>query len=197
MNNLKKIFLCLSASALLLSLIILIVEIRTNKALNDYSMLSNGVKVVDKAILGRRERTLANGLISAYHDELQDGILRAFRRNSIELVCTNRDEVLLVLKIHIPIGRGPIIDDKPFLRISDGSLRGGKVFIRNIEVFYSNYFDAVTSEPLSKPKTTSIIQALEKSNFTTISFYAMDGSRLFTNDAEVSEIKELIDNCQP
>jgi hypothetical protein len=197
MNYLKKIFFAISASTLLLSLIIFVVEIRTNKALNDYSMLPDEVKVVDKVILGRRPRTLSNGLISAYHDEFEDGILRAFCRNAIELVCTNKREVLLVLKIHIPIGRGPIIDDRPVLKIRDGSLRGGQVPIESIEVFSGNYFDTVVSNPLSKTETTEIIKALVKSNFSTISFYAMDGSNLFTNEAKVSKVKQLINNCQP
>ncbi|MGL5079537.1 MAG: hypothetical protein ACRDBG_27375, partial [Waterburya sp.] len=125
----------------------------------------------------------------------RNGILKAFRRDAIELVCTNRGEVLLVLKISN--FRGTIIDDKPFLRISDGSLRGGKVPIKNINYLGSGYFYTVTSEPLSRQETTEIIKALEKSNFTTISFYAMDGSKLFTNEAKVSEVKKLVNNCQP
>jgi hypothetical protein len=197
MNYLKKIFFAISASTLLVSLIILVVEIRTNKALNDYSMLPDGVRVVDKVVLGRRPRTLSNGLIRAYQDELLYGILRAFRRDAIELICTNKSEVLLGLKIHIPIGRGPVIDDHPDLIIEDGNLRGGEVPIKNIEVFYSDYFDTVVSNPLSKTETTGIIKALEKSNFTTIRFDAMDSSRLFTNHVKVFEVKELVNNCQP
>ena len=99
MNNLKKIFLYISIPILSLLLIIFLVEIMTTKALNDYSMLPPGVKVVDKVILGRRERTLSDGLIRAYYREFDDGILRAFRRNAIGLVCTNQGDVLLVLKI--------------------------------------------------------------------------------------------------
>ncbi|MBW4533542.1 MAG: hypothetical protein KME09_06350 [Pleurocapsa minor HA4230-MV1] len=196
MNNLKKILLYVSIPILLLLLIILLVEKRTNKALNDYSMLPDGVKVVDKIVLGRRPRTLSSGLIRAYHQELQDGISRAFRRNAIELVCTNKSEVLLVEKIHIPIGQGPVIDDRPRLWIRDGSVDYNPVLIKNIEVFYGDYFDTVVSNPLSKIETTGIIKALEKSNFTKMSFEAMDGSRLFTNDAKVPEVRRLINNCQ-
>ncbi len=195
MNNLTKFFLCIFSSILLLLLTISLVEIRTNIALNDYSMFPSGVKVVDKAILGRRERTLANGLMSAYYDELQDGILRAFRRNAIELVCTNQGNVLLSLKILNY--RGIIINDKPILQIDDDSLRGGKVPIKNITYLGNRYFHTIVSDPLSKREKTLIIRALEQSNFTTISFYAMDGSNLFTNDAKVSEVKQLINNCQP
>jgi hypothetical protein len=195
MNNITKIFFYISTPILSLLLIIHSVENKTNIALNDYSMLPNGVKVVDKVVLGRRPRTLSNGLMSAYHDELRDGISRAFRRNAIELVCTNKSDILLVLKISSY--RGLIIDDQPVLKIDDGSLRGGKVSIKNIDYLGSGYFYTVVSDPLSKTETTGIIKALEKSNFTTISFYAMDGSKLFTNDAKVSEVKELINNCQP
>ncbi|BAZ43515.1 hypothetical protein NIES4102_05160 [Chondrocystis sp. NIES-4102] len=197
MNNLKNIFLYISIPILSLFLIILLVEKRTNKALNDYSMLPDGVKVVDKVVLGRRLRTLSNGLMSAYRNEFSNGIFRAFRRSAIELVCTNKSEVLLVLKIHIPIGQGPVIDDKPRLWIRDGSVHDSPVSIKNIKVFYSDYFDTVVSNPLSKATTTSVIKALEKSNFTKMSFEAMDSSRLFTNDAKVPEVRRLINNCQP
>ncbi|MGL5806510.1 MAG: hypothetical protein ACRC11_13910, partial [Xenococcaceae cyanobacterium] len=67
MNILKKIFLYISAAIGSLLLIVLVVEIRTNIALNDYSMLPDGVKVVDKVVLGRRERTLSQGLEHAYN----------------------------------------------------------------------------------------------------------------------------------
>jgi hypothetical protein len=197
MNNFTKFFLCISTPILSLLLIIHSVEKETNIALNDYSMFPDGVKVVDKVVLGRRPRTLSNGLMSAYHDELRNGISRAFRRNAIELVCTNKSEVLLVLKIHIPIGRGPVIDDQPRLWIRDGSVNNSPVAIKNIEVFSGDYFDTVVSNPLSKTTTSSIIKALEKSNFTKISFEAMDSSALFTNDAKVSKVKQLINNCQP
>jgi hypothetical protein len=139
--------------------------------------------------------TLSNGLMSAYHDELENGISRAFRRDAIELVCTNKSEVLLVLKISN--FRGTIIDDRPRLWIRDGSVNDSPVPIKNINYLGDGYFYTVVSDPLSKTETTGIIKALEKSNFTKMSFEAMDGSRLFTNNVQIYEVKELIDNCQP
>jgi hypothetical protein len=195
MNHLKKIFFAISAFTLLLSLIVFVVENRTNKALNDYSMLPDGVKVVDKVVLGRRPRTLSNGLMSTYHDEFQNGILKAFRRDAIELLCTNRGEVLLVLKISN--FKGTIIDDRPRLWIRDGGVHDSPVPIKNINYLGDGYFHTVVSDLLSKTETTGIIKALEKSNFTKLSFEAMDGSRLFTNDVKVFEVKKLVNNCLP
>ncbi|MGL5877197.1 MAG: hypothetical protein ACRC2V_05380, partial [Xenococcaceae cyanobacterium] len=67
MNILKKIFLYISAAIGSLLLIVLVVEIRTNIALNDYSMLPHGITVVDKVVLGRRERSFSGGLLHAYN----------------------------------------------------------------------------------------------------------------------------------
>jgi hypothetical protein len=196
MNNLKKILLCVSIPLLSLLLIILLVEIRTQIALNDYSMLPDGVKVVDKVVLGRRKRSFSSEELElGFYREFDNGIDKAFRRDAIELLCTNRGNILLVLKLLN--FRGLVIDDRPFLQIHDGSLRGGKVPIKNINYLDSGYFHTIVSDPLSEREITSIIKALEKSNFTTISFYAMEGGNLFTNEAKVSKVKKLIDRCQP
>jgi hypothetical protein len=112
MNKLKKIFLYISISILSILLIILLVEIRTNIALNDYSMLPSGVKVVDKVVLGRRNRGIFEGLD------------KAFRRGAIEFFCTNKSDVLLIMKDYkFGGGTGEATFYTSF-RIEDGVAKG-------------------------------------------------------------------------
>jgi hypothetical protein len=184
MNNLKKIFLYISASILLLLLIIFVVEIRTTIALNDYSMLPDGVKVVDKVVLGRRNRGIFEGLD------------KAFRRGAIELVCTNQGNILLLMKdyiLHFSIYKEAIFYTS--FRIENG-VKKGRSEINQMEFLSSKYFDTLVSTPLSEREIASILQALKERNSNRISLGLFDSGYAFTGNAKISDVEMLINQCQ-
>lgn len=196
MNYLKRILVYIFSPVLFLLLIILLVEIRTIIALNDYSMLPEGVKVVDKVVLGRRERTLSKGLRRAYILEFSEGILRAFRRGVISLICTNQNEVLLLVQdFRLVRSVGPGLSDKGTLSIGIGS-QGGNIKIRQITFLSREYFDTFTSYPLTIPEKKMILKALKKKKTNRITLYTFDGGNPFLLKVKVSEVKKIIDSCQ-
>jgi hypothetical protein len=196
MNDFKKIFLYLSAAIGSLLLIVLVVEIRTNIALNDYSMLPEGVKVVDKVVLGRRERTLSKGLGRAYDLEFENGIFRAFRRGAIELVCTNQNFILLIMKDRKPHGGGA---DTATLSISGDMENGifkGETEIKRMEFLSNEYFDTLASDPLSDTEIASILQALKDRKSNNIGLSIFDGGNGFIGNAKLSDVEMLITQCK-
>jgi hypothetical protein len=160
-------------------------------------MLLDRVKIVNKVILGRRERTLSQGLEHAYNLEFSDGIDKAFRRGAIELVCTKKGDILLIMKGYKGGGHsvGPGLSDRASLLI-DSSLTGGWIDIKRITFLSREYFDTLVSNPLSKQEITSILKALKKRKSTSIGFSTMDGGNAFAGNAKISDVKMLIDRCQ-
>lgn len=198
MNYLKKIFVYISSLVLFLLLVILLVEVKTIIALNDYSMLPEGVKIVDKVVLGRRERTLSKGLRRAYILEFSEGILRAFRRGAISLVCTDRDEVLLLVQdFRLVRSVGPGLSDRgEFNARNLVNGKGGQVEINNVKFISRKYFDTYVSNPLSKKKVTSILEILNTQGISRIGFHSFDGGDAFAKTFKLSKVKNFIDKCQ-
>jgi hypothetical protein len=179
--------------------IILSVDKETDIALNDYSMLPRGVTVVDKVVLGRRKRTLAEGLELAHYREFQHGIDKAFRRGAIELVCTNRGSILLVMKDYKADDVGPSMSDKASLFIDifvDNNLTTKQIEIKQVTFVDKKYFDTLVSAPLSKQEIISILKVLKDGTITHIGFSTMDGGNAFAGNAKISDVKMLIDRCQ-
>ncbi|MEM8718736.1 MAG: hypothetical protein AAGE84_05440 [Cyanobacteria bacterium P01_G01_bin.39] len=168
-------------------------EKKTEQALKDYSMLPDGVKVVDKAILGRRERTFSKGLRRAYLNEFGDGILRAFRRGAISLICTNQNNVLLIVQDYKPegdIGKG-------FFRGSSiNASKHGETEIHNMTYLSRGYFDTYVSDPLTEDEITSILEILYIEEISRIYISAFDGGATFASEFNLLKVKELVNNCQ-
>jgi hypothetical protein len=198
MNNQKKIFLCISIPILLLLLIILLVEIRTSIALNDYSLLPSKPKVIDKIVLGRRDRGFHQGLYHAYRLEFGEGILRAFRRGSIELVCTEIGNVKLIMRAFKP--RTETTDEAYFhtsFRIENGVAKG-EAHIEEMRSGSAGYFDNFESKPLNDIEIKAILKALAERTpgDDHIGLSTMDGGNGFRGNAKLSDVKILIDRCK-
>lgn len=184
MNNSKTIFIYIFAPILSLLLIILLVEIRTTKALNDYSMLPSGVKVVDKVILGRRNRGIYEGLD------------QAFRRGAIELVCTNQGNILLLMKDYVR--HLSIYKEATFytsFRIENG-VKKGQANINQMNFLSSKYFDTFASDSLSKIEVGSILQALKERSSNEIGLSFSESANAFVGNAKLSDVEMLINQCQ-
>ncbi|MEM8718738.1 MAG: hypothetical protein AAGE84_05450 [Cyanobacteria bacterium P01_G01_bin.39] len=198
MKYIKIIFISTFSFLFTLVLIFLVVEKKTEQALKDYSMLPDGVEVVDKAILGRRERTLSKGLRRAYLNEFGDGILRAFRRGAISLVCTNQNNILLIVQDYKPTRHGKAGGlGKGFFRGSSiNASKHGETEISNMTYLYRGYFDIYVSDSLSKQEITSIVEILTISSIVHIAIIAFDGGDAFAPKFNLSEVEELINSCQ-
>ncbi|MEM8718735.1 MAG: hypothetical protein AAGE84_05435 [Cyanobacteria bacterium P01_G01_bin.39] len=201
MKYIKIIFISTFGFFLTLLLIFLAVEKKTEQALKDYSMLPDGVKVVDKAILGRRERTLSKGLRRAYLNEFGDGILRAFRRGAISLVCTNQNNVLLIVQDYKPTRHGKAGGlGKGLFDGSDNTVSKygyGEAEISNMTYLSRGYFDVYVSDPLSRREINSILEILKIEGLSQIGIVAFDGGAAFARDFELSKVEQLINSCQP
>ena len=161
-------------------------------------MLPDGVKVVDKAILGRRERTLSKGLRQAYIREFGDGIFRAFRRGAISLVCTNKDNVLLIVQDYKPTrhGKASGVGEGLFNGRNLTASQGGETNIFNMTYLSRGYFDVYVSDPLSQQEITSILEILRTKDIFYIGLVVFDGGDRFTSEFNLSKVERLVNNCQ-
>ena len=203
MNTLKKIFIGVSAPILFLLLIIFVVEIKTNQVLNDYSMLPSKPIVVDKVVLGRRDRGFHRGLYIAYRLEFRHGISKAFRRGAIELVCTNAGEILLVMKDYKYDYQK---FDEAYLfitfRIEEDRAKG-EVKINKMNFVSRDYFDTLVSDPLTHEEMIAILEALRQrasntleSQTNRIGLGTMDGGNGFIGNAKTSNVEILFEKCK-
>ena len=199
MKYLKAFSIFIISFALLITLIFIVVETQTNKALKDYSMLPKGVEVVAKVILGRRERTLSKGLRQGYIRESRTNNKGIFRRGAISLICTNQNNVLLLVQAYRPTRHGKAggIGEGLFQGSNFSASKRGETQISNMTYLYRGYFDVYVSDPLSQQEITSIIEILKIEVITQVKIIAFDGGNVFTADYNLSEVEQLIDNCQP
>jgi len=184
--------------ASVISILFILIEIKNNKALKDYSMLPDGIKVTDKALLGRRERTLSKGLRQAYIQEFGDGVTRAFRRGAISLICTNQNNVLLLVQAYRPTRHGTAagIGEGVFKGSSIPASKRGKTKISNMTYLSRGYFDVYVSDPLSEQETASILEILKIEGIARIKILAFDGGNVFTAEYNLPEVEQLINSCQ-
>lgn len=198
MKYLKNLFFLIFSPILFLFLLFAYVETQTNKALKDYSMLPNGVEVVNKVILGRRERTLSKGLRRAYILEFGSGNKGIFRRGAISLICTNEKNVVLFVQDYKPTRHGKAggVGKGLFTGSNTTASKYGKVDISNMRYLYRGYFDIYFSDPLSKREIKSMLEILEMENISRIGINAFDGGDVFSRNFAFSDVKQLTDNCQ-
>lgn len=184
MNYLKKIALCIFTLFTLIALIFFYVEIKTNKALKDYSMLPDEQTVVSKAVLGRgTTRILVR---------LRNGL----KRGALELVCTNQGNIYLLMKDDV---RYTSYDKGATLftdyRVENG-FHKGEAEIEEMDWVSSRYFDTMLSRPLSEKETTGIIQALrERNDSKYISLSLKESAYGFIDRANISDVIELVEQC--
>lgn len=172
-----------------------IVEHRTNEALQDYSMLPDNQKVVDKVVLGRSYP----GFRYLSSEHMNYKINQLFRSGVIEIVCTNRNYILLVMKDFKHKNVAPGRTEKGYLfidlRVENGEKKGN-IVIDEVTFLSKGYFHTLASSPLSYIEIISIIKALEERKSNHIGFGTFDGGNAFSGNAEVSEVKKLVDRCQ-
>lgn len=199
MKYLKILSVSIFGFVLVVIFMFVLVEKNTKRALDDYSMLPDGIKVVDKAILGRRERTLSKGLRQAYLRESKINNKGIFRRGAISLICTNQNDVLLLVQHYRPTRHGEAGG------IGEGLFEGSSVSysnlketkISNMTYLYRGYFDVYVSDPLSKEEISSILEILNIKDIAWLGISAFDGGNVFTAKFDFPEVKQLISNCQP
>lgn len=137
-----------------------IVEYRTNEALQDYSMLPDGIEVFDKVVLGRSYFSFMH----LFSKNMDFGIDKLFRNGAIELVCTNQNYILLIMKEfkHSRVASGRT--EKGYLYIDfrmENSRPIGETIIEEVTFLSKEYFDTLSSSPLSDSELNSIVKALE------------------------------------
>lgn len=173
-----------------------LVEYRTNKALKDYSMLPNNVKVIDKVILGRSYPRFR--YLNSKHIDYP--ISKLFRSGTIELVCTNQKKILLVMKEYINKYLEPKVSDDAYLfissRIENGVFKKGEVKIQKITFLSRKYFDTIASDPLSTIEIRSIINALKERKNSSIDLYTFEEGNYFYGNTEVSKVKTFVNKCK-
>lgn len=199
MNFLKFFSISVLSFIILIIFVFFAVEKKTEQALKDYSMLPDGVKVVDKAILGRRERTLSKGLRQAYIRESRVNNKGIFRRGAISLICTNQNNIQLLVQDYRPTRHGNAagIGEVLFEGRNDSSSNLKETKISNMTYLYRGYFDVYVSDQLSKTEISSILEILNIKDIAWLGIYAFDQGNIFTAGFDVLEVKQLIDNCQP
>lgn len=194
--NYRKVISISIFSSVLFALFIFIwfvlVEKKTEEALRNYSMLPDGVEVVDKAILGRRERTLSKGLRQAYIRESRVNNKGIFRRGAISLICTNQNKLRLLVQDYRPEGD---IGEGLFKGSSFPASNRGETKISKMTYLYSGYFDVYISDPLSKEEISSILEILNIKDIAWLGIYAFDGGNTFTAEFNLPQVKQLIHNC--
>ena len=185
MKYLTKIALCIFTLSTPIALIFIYVEIKTNQALRDYSMLPDAQQVIDRAVLGRKTTRI---LV-----RLRNGL----KRGVLELICTNKGNVYLLMKDdvrYLTFDKGATLSTG--LRIENG-VHKGTADIEEMDQVSSGYFDTMLSKPLSEKETTGIIQALkERRNSKNIGLGLDDGSYGFTDRANISDVTRLINQCK-
>jgi len=150
---------------------------KTEKALNNYSMLPDDLKITDKAILGRGNNKLRPGAVS--------------------LICTNRKNISLFIqdsrtrKEEGPGGSGT----GKFEAYNSSNRQGSKVDISNMTPLSRGYFYTYMSDPLSDKEVTAIVKILEIEGLSGINIYTFDGNDNFNSKFNISKVKKLINNC--
>jgi len=152
-------------------------EKSTEKALEDYSMLPNGIKVIDKVILGREEDTLRPGAIS--------------------LICTDQKDVLLFVqdsRTNYREGAGG--SGKGDFKGYNLAGERGYVEISNMIPLSRGYFYTYMSDSLSSNQIAEILKILKIEKLHGISIYTFDGNDSFNSKFDPVKVERLINNCQ-
>ena len=195
MSKLQKIFVAtplLLATALTIYVLVCRhkfqeAKIKTEQALNDYSMLPDFQTVVSKVELGRREEKPFGG----FDYTLTKGVL--------DIVCTNKSNIFLVMKDD---------DDYKFkyLTIIKGAsffssfrmekkIPKGEARIKKMDFVDSSYLNTMVSNPLSTQETAAIIKALEERNSEKIGIGLDNTGFRFYGNANIVDVKRLISQC--
>ncbi len=199
MNNLRKLFLITSLFLASISVVYILIcqnifrnlENQYYKAFNDYSMLPNNQRIVNSVKLGNRQKKPFWGLNYIIEDA------------SLHLVCTNKNNVLLVIKDDI--NNLTIIDGMFFsasFRIENG-VKKGTAKIRHYDVVNSDYLDTeidtLVSNALSKREINSIVSVLKDRIPNPYPFIGIgfdNTSTGFADLANVPEVEALIKKCK-
>lgn len=165
-------------------------EHQYNKALNDYTMLPDNQKIVNKVELGEERKKLFQGL----NYELKNSVL--------EIVCTDRENILLVFKSDLDENFKYMTDNKKAsfftsFRVENGVFKG-EAEIREMNYVDSKILNTMVSNSLSQQEKEDIIKALEERNSDLIIGIGLDetGFGGLNGNAKTSDVKQLVLNCK-
>lgn len=203
MNNrfariLKYTVIGIGVIPIVIAALIIKFDFENELAWNDYSMLPKNQTMVDRVILGRNSKDIIIRLRRLLHDP-REGL----KRNSLELLCTNKSNIYLLMRVYET--RYLTYDVSATLytdfRIEDG-IRKGSADIRKLVVINGGYLADLLSNPLSEEEINSVLQALkegkksntEDSNY--ISIGIGDTAYGFTNLTNTFDVNRVIERCQ-
>jgi hypothetical protein len=160
-----------------------------NQSLNDYSMLPNNQKIINKVELGEERKKLFRGL----NYELKSSVL--------EIVCTDKKNILLVFKSDLDENFKYItFNAKASFYTSfrvENELFKGKAEIREMNYVDSKFLNTMVSNSLSKQEIDDIIKALEERNSDLSIGIGLDQTGFSLNgNAKTSDVKRLNLNCK-
>ena len=159
-------------------------KIKAERALKDYSMLPDTLRIVDKLELGNRR------------EKLYWGLDYRLKNAALELICNDKGHVLLVMKDKIIYLTKD--DDDATLRTSvrvENGHKKGIAEINKVHFIGTNYLGTMVSSPLSEQELSNIISAWSESGFNTIRIGLSQKPYGFSKEADLKEVKQLITQC--
>ena len=154
-------------------------------------MLPNNQKVVNKVELGKRNKKLFWGL----NYEIKNSVL--------EIICTDKGNILIVLKSDIKENFYYMTANKSASFYAsfrmENMIKKGKAKIREMNSIgdKGTYLNTMVSSSLSKQETNSIIKALEERNSDRdIGLGFSETGFGFKGNAKTSDVKNLVSKCR-
>ena len=202
-NHLYQLFKYTCISIGLISIVIAATivrfDIKNNQAWNDYSMLPNNQKLVERVILGRESKDITIRLRRLLYYP-REGL----KRGSLELLCTNKGNIYLLMRVFDTryLTYDPSATLSANYGIEDGEIKGGRAEIRKLAVIDGGYLADLLSNPLSKKEINLVVKALkdgEKANIDNsngISIGIGETVYGFTNRTNISDVNRVINQCK-
>lgn len=198
MNNLKKLFIITPVILVFIFVVYILIcrniykklEYQYTQQFNDYSVLPNNQRVAKKVELGKSNKKLFWGL----DYEIKNGAL--------EIVCTDRGNVLLVLKSDLNENFNYMTANKSASFYAsfrmENMIPKGEAKIREMNfIDDGTYLNTMASSSLSKQEADSIIKALEERNLDRdIGLGFSETGFGFKGNAKTSDVKRLVSECK-
>lgn len=166
-------------------------EYRYNQEFNNYSMLPNNQKIVNKVELGKDKKKLFWGL----DYEIKNSVL--------EIICTDSGNTSIVLKSDSKEQFYYMTANKSATFFAafriENMVKKGKAKIQAMNFIGANgtYINTMVSNSLSKQETDDIIKALEERNSDRdIGLGFSETGFGFRGNAKTSDVKRLVSECK-
>jgi hypothetical protein len=164
-------------------------EHQYSEALNDYTMLPNNQKIVNKVELGEEKKKPFKGLNYK------------LKNSALEIACTDRGNILLVFKSDLDENFKYMTSNKKAsffasFRMENG-LPKGEAEIREMNYVDSKFLNTMVSNSLSKQEVDDIIKALEERNSDlSIGIGLAETGFGLNGNVKTSDVKRLNVNCK-